>query len=52
MAESPKNRLLRGFRLRSIFDFCNKIGTFRTSRDVSRISAFRGKSEVSIALPG
>jgi len=31
MAESPKNRLLRDFRRRSIFDFCNNICQQRKS---------------------
>ena len=28
--ETSKNQLSRNFRSRSIFDFCNSIGTFRT----------------------
>jgi hypothetical protein len=30
LVEPAKNQLLRDFRRRSIFDFCNTIGTFRT----------------------
>jgi hypothetical protein len=32
--EASKNPLWRNFVYGSIFDFCNNIGTFRTSRDV------------------
>jgi hypothetical protein len=31
--ESIKNRPSRDFRSRSIFDFCNSIGTFRPQRE-------------------
>ena len=34
VVEPAKNQLLRDFRRRSIFDFCNTIGTVQTSRDV------------------
>jgi hypothetical protein len=47
-AESSKNQLLRDFRGRSIFDFYNKIGTFRTCRPGRRMSALRGKPEVGV----
>jgi hypothetical protein len=32
-AEKSKDQLSRDFPGRSIFDFCNNIGTFRTCRD-------------------
>src|SRR5712671_2019782 len=32
--ETSKHRLSRDFQRRSIFDFCNSIGTLRTWRDV------------------
>jgi hypothetical protein len=45
-AESAKNQLLRDFRRRSIFDFCNNIGTKRTSWAGLMMSVERGRPEV------
>jgi len=45
-AEKSKDQLWRDFPGRSIFDFCNSIGTFRTCRDFRVESAFGGKAEV------
>jgi hypothetical protein len=45
-AEKPKDQLSRDFLGCSIFDFCNKIGTFRTSRDVRLESGMRTKADV------
>src|SRR5258705_11127635 len=44
-AEKSKDQLSRDFPGRSIFDFCNNIGTFRTCRDFGAESAFGGKAE-------
>src|SRR6478735_8128787 len=44
--EKSKDQLSRDFWGRSIFDFCNNIGTFRTWRDVRLESAFGGRAEV------
>src|SRR5258705_10709667 len=44
-AEKSKDQLWRDFQGCSIFDFCNKIGTKRTSRQYSPMSGFRGKAE-------
>ena len=41
MAESPKNHLLRDFRRRSIFDFCNNIGPQADSGPVSVNFSYR-----------
>jgi len=43
--ETSKHRLSRDFQRRSIFDFCNNIGTNRTSSDVRLESALRGKAD-------
>jgi hypothetical protein len=47
VAESAKNQLLRDFRRRSIFDFCNTIGTFETCQGGLMMSVFRGRPEVT-----
>src|SRR5260370_25957368 len=44
-ARKSKNQFSRNFRRRSIFDFCNTIGTKRTYRVRSVMSAFKGKAE-------
>jgi len=44
--EASKNQLSRDFWYRSIFDFCNSIGTKRTWRDVRLESAMRTKADV------
>jgi hypothetical protein len=41
-AEKSKNQLSRDFQGRSIFDFCNNIGTKRTCRCSRRMSAVEG----------
>jgi hypothetical protein len=43
--EKSKDQLSRDFPRRSIFDFCNNIGTFETCRLRCAISALRGKAE-------
>jgi hypothetical protein len=45
-AATAKNQLLRDFRRRSIFDFCNNIGTFETCRPSPSMSVHRGRPEV------
>ena len=45
-AEKSKDQLSRDFPGRSIFDFCNNIGTFETSRRTATMSAYRGRAEV------
>jgi hypothetical protein len=49
--ELPQILLSRDFRRCSIFDFCNKIGTFRKWRDVWRESGLRVKPDISGAGP-
>ncbi len=44
-AEKSKDQLSRAFWGCSIFDFCNNIGTKRTSRLQCAMSALRGKAE-------
>jgi hypothetical protein len=41
VVEPAKNQLLRDFRRRSVFDFCNTIGTFRKCRNVQLESRMR-----------
>jgi hypothetical protein len=48
VAGSAKNQLLRDLRRRSIFDFCNNIGTFETCPPILRMSAHRGRPEVAV----
>src|ERR1700686_683020 len=48
--ELPQILLSRDFRRCSIFDFCNKIGTKRTSRDVRLESVVRAKADIAAAL--
>src|SRR5258707_2050810 len=43
--ETSKHQLSRDFQRRSIFDFCNSIGTKRTCRLRCAMSALRGKAE-------
>ena len=45
-AEKSKDQLSRDFPGRSIFDFCNNIGTFETCRRPLRMSVYRGRPEV------
>jgi hypothetical protein len=45
-AEKSKDRLSRDFPGRSIFDFCNKIGTKRTCRADLTMSVDGGRAEV------
>src|SRR5258708_23677836 len=45
-AERSNNQHSRDFRSRSIFDFCNSIGTFRTWRDVRLESVNRLKADM------
>src|SRR5439155_23499758 len=45
-AEKPKDQLWRDFSGCSIFDFCNKIGTKRTCRDVRLESVMRSKADL------
>jgi hypothetical protein len=44
--ESAKNQRLRDFRRRSVFDFCNTIGTFATCRYGRLESAIRSRADV------
>jgi hypothetical protein len=44
--ETSENRLSRDYHSRSIFDFCNSIGTCRTWRDVQLESVIRTKAGV------
>jgi hypothetical protein len=46
VVEPAKNQFLRDFRRRSIFDFCNTIGTKRTCRAELTMSVDGGKAEV------
>jgi hypothetical protein len=48
-AEPAKNQLLRDFRRRSVFDFCNTIGTSRTWGDVQLESEKRCKADMDQA---
>jgi hypothetical protein len=50
-AEKSKDQLSRDFPGRSIFDFCNNIGTLETFRDVRSSVANRGKADVAPTLP-
>jgi hypothetical protein len=45
-SNSLVSQLSRNFPCRSIFDFCNSIGTFRTSRDVRPASGICSRTEV------
>jgi hypothetical protein len=45
-AEKSKDQLSRDFLGRSIFDFCNNIGTNRTFRLPRWMSAFMGKADM------
>src|SRR5471032_3311634 len=47
--EASKNLLSRDFWCRSIFDFCNNIGTFRTSVTGPTMSVRGRKADVKIA---
>jgi hypothetical protein len=40
VAESPKKQRLRDFRRRSIFDFCDNIGTFETCCCALKMSVY------------
>ena len=44
-AEKAKDQLWRDFPGRSIFDFCNNIATFRTSRDIWLESVMPSKAD-------
>src|SRR5258706_16411787 len=44
--ETSKHPLSRDFQRRSIFDFCNNIGTKRTWRDVRLESVMRSKADI------
>jgi hypothetical protein len=44
--ESSKHQRLRDFWRRSIFDFCNTIGTFRTCRGGLTTSALGGRTDM------
>ena len=50
--EASKNHLSRDFRRRSIFDFCNSIGTFRTCRGGPTMSVHRGKADIAVERAG
>jgi hypothetical protein len=45
-AEKSKDQLSQDFWGCSIFDFCNSIGTFETSRRTVTMSVYRGRPEV------
>src|SRR4029453_12391417 len=49
-AEKSKDQLSRDFPGRSIFDFCNNIGTFRTCPPNLQMSVHRGRPEVAVVV--
>ncbi len=49
-AERYRNLLCRDFLVRSIFDFCNNIGTSRTCRPNQRMSVVEVKAEMTEAV--
>jgi hypothetical protein len=46
--ETSKNPLSRDFGCRSIFDFCNSIGTFRTLARCPFFGCYRCRSDISL----
>jgi hypothetical protein len=52
VVEPAKNQLLRDFRRRSVFDFCNTIGTFPTSRVDLASSVREAKADLLLESAG
>jgi hypothetical protein len=50
-AEKSKDQLSRDFPGRSIFDFCNNIGTKRTNGNGLTMSVLEGKADFPVTHP-